>query len=154
MELLVIFRNIEVDGPVALISVSCIQDFLYGFDLLDDMSRCTRLDGWRCNIEHPHGLMVAEGIGLYNFHWLKLFQPGLLCNLVLSFVRIMLEVTYVCDVAHIADLVSEMLEEFEKDVVCHARSCMSEMGIAIDCRSADIHAHVTRVNRNEEFLFV
>ena len=154
MELLVIFRNIEVDGTVALISVSCIQDFLHGLDLLDDMSRCTRLDGWRCNIEHPHGLMVAEGIGLYNFHWLKLFQPGLLFYLVIALIGVVLQVSHVGDVAHIAHLVADVLQVAEEHVEGDGGARVAQMRVAIDGGSADIHAHVTRVNRNEEFLFV
>ena len=98
--------------------------------------------------------MISESIALDHFHRFELLQACFLCYLVLSLVRIVLEMAHIRDIADIAHLVAEMLEEFEEHVVCDSRSCMAEVSVSVNRRSADIHTHMTRMNRHEKFLLM
>ena len=149
---LVILEDVKIYGSVALISISGIENLLHKIDLLDDVTRSARLDRWRSHVEHPHGLMVGESAPLHHFHRLKLLKTSLLCYLVLSLVSIMLEMSYICDVADIAHLVAKVTEEFHKHVVCHARSCVTEMSVAVNGRTADIKSDMTLIDRLEDLL--
>ncbi len=91
--------------------------------------------------ESVHGPVVAVEIVLYHFHGLELLEPRLLRHLVLSVVGIVLEVSHIGDVADIAHSVAQMAEVAEKDVEGNGRARMSQMGVAVDCGAADIHAH-------------
>ena len=53
-----------------------------------------------------HGLMVAAGVVLCYLHWLELFYPCLLGNLVLALVGIVLKVSHIGDVTHVPYLIS------------------------------------------------
>ena len=64
----------------------------------------------------------------------------------------MLQVSYICDVTHIAHLISEMLEQFHEHIISDARACMSEMCISVNCRTADIKSNVSFIDRLEDFL--
>ena len=96
--------------------------------------------------------MVAVGVILRNLHRLQLFQPCLLLNLVIALVGIVLQMAHIGDVAHIAHLVAEVLQVAEKDVEGDGRTGMSQMGIAIDRGSADIHSYMGGVQRLEALL--
>jgi hypothetical protein len=61
-------------------------------------------------------------------------------------------VSHVSDVADIAHLVSEVLEEFHEYIVSHTRTCMSEVRIAINGRSADIKSDMSLVDRLEDLF--
>ena len=150
----VVFLDIEIDRSVADIGVAGIEDGLDGLDLLDDVARGARLDGRRCDIQQTHGLVVAEGVGFNDFHRLQLFQAGFLRDLVLAFVRIVLQVADVRDVADIADLVAQVAQQALQHVIGHARTGMAEVGVAVNGRAADIHAGVTGMDRNEKLLLV
>ena len=97
--------------------------------------------------------MVPLRICLDNLHRFQLLEACFLCNLILSLVGIMLQVSYVSDVTDIAYLVAEMFQEFEKHIVSHSRTGVPQMGVAVDGRAADIHAYVTGINGNEKLLF-
>ena len=58
------------------------------------------------------------------------------------------------ELLYIDDLVAEMLEEFEEHVICDSRSCMTEVSVSVNRRSADIHTHMTRMNRHEKFFLM
>ena len=45
-----------------------------------------------------------------------------------------------------------MLQQAEQNVVGHARTGMAEMGVAVDRRTADIHADMAFMDRLEQFL--
>ena len=152
VEVLIILFDVEVDAAVALVGVAGGEDLLHGFDLLDDVARGARLDGGRRHVQQAHRLVVAQGIGLHDLHRLQLLQAGLLRNLVLAFVGVMLQVPHVRDVADIAHLVAQVAEEFAQHVIGHARTGMAEVGVAIDGRAADIHAHMAGMDRLEKFL--
>ena len=65
----------------------------------------------------------------------------------------MLQVADIRDVPDVADLVAEMFQEAEQDVVRDAGTGVSEMGVAVDSRPADVHADMAGIDRNEEFFF-
>ena len=148
----VIFLNVEIYRTVALIGISICHNLLHEFFLLDDMSSGMRLDTRREHIERIHGMMIAVGVILCYLHRLKLFEACLLLNLVVTLVGIMLKVTHISDVTHIAHLISEMLEITEKDIECNSRTGMSKVRIAIYCWSADIHSDIWRMYRFETLL--
>ena len=45
-----------------------------------------------------------------------------------------------------------MLEEAEEDVVRHSRTGVAQMGVAVNGGTAHIHAHMARMNGDEELL--
>ena len=98
--------------------------------------------------------MIAQCICLHDFHRLQLLQSGLLRDLVLALISIMLQVAHVGDIADIAHLVAKMFEELEQHVIGHAGSGMAEVGVAIHGRTANIHTHVSRMDRDEQFFFM
>jgi hypothetical protein len=82
--------------------------------------------------------MVGECTSLHYFHRLELLETSLLCDLVLALVGVVLEMSYVCDVADIAYLVAEVAEQFHEYVISHTRTCVSQMRVAVYCRAADV----------------
>jgi hypothetical protein len=64
----------------------------------------------------------------------------------------MLKMSYIGDVADISYLVTEMLEQFDKNIISHSRSCMAEVCITVHCRAADIKSYVSFVDRFKEFF--
>ncbi len=61
----------------------------------------------------------------------------------------MLQMAHIGDVAHIAHLQAEMTQIAVKDIKSDGRTGVAQMGVAIDSRAADIHAHVPFVERRE-----
>ena len=96
--------------------------------------------------------MVGESASLHHFHRFELLEACLLCDLVLALVGVVLKVSYVCDVAYVAHLVSQVLEQFHEYVICYAGSCMSEVCVAVDCRAADVKSDMPFVDRLEYLL--
>ena len=96
--------------------------------------------------------MVAEGVGLHHLHGLQLLQAGLFGDFVFSLVRILLKVADVCDVAHVTHLVAEMTQQLAEDIIGDSGAGVTEMGIAVYCRAADVHADAARVDRFEKLL--
>jgi hypothetical protein len=96
--------------------------------------------------------MVGERASLHDLHRLELLQTCLLCDLVLSLVSVVLKVSDVCDVAYITDLVAEVLEKFYEYVICHARTCVTEVCVAINSRTADVKSYVSLVDRLEDLF--
>ena len=150
---LVIFEYVKINRSVAFICISGVKDLLHQIDLLDDVSRCARLDRRRCYVEHAHGLMIGQSTSLHDFHRLELLKPCLLCDLVLSLVSIVLKMSYVCDVAYITHLVAEMRQKLYEYVISDTRTSVSEMCVAINCRASDIKAYASFVDGLEDFLF-
>ena len=150
---LVVFEYIEVDRTIAFISISGIQDLVHEVYLLDDVSRCTRLDRRRSYVKHAHGLMIGKCTSLNHLHRLQLLKACLLCDLVFSFVCVMLKMAYVSDVTDIAYLVAEMLQQFHEYIISHSWSCVSKMSVAVDCRTADVKSDVSLIDRLE-YLFL
>ena len=152
MELLVVGLDIEVDASVRLIGKTIIDNLLYQLLLFDDMSCSMRLDRGAQHTKHIHILMVAVGIVLGYLHGFQLLQASLLGNLVLTLVSIVLQVTHISDVAHIANLVTQVLQITEQQVKGDGRTGMTQMGVAIDGGTTDIHAHIGGMQRLEALL--
>jgi hypothetical protein len=64
----------------------------------------------------------------------------------------MLKMSYISDVAYIADLVAEVLEKFDEYIICNAWPCMTEVCITVHCRAADIKSYVSFVDRFKELF--
>ena len=150
----VVLAHVEVDAAVALVSIARVEYLLHGLNLLDYMPAGARLDRRRCHIEQAHGLMVAQGVGLHDFHGLELLQPCLLCDFVLALVSIVFEMAHIGDVTHIAHLVAQVAQQFAEHIEGYSRAGVSQMGITVNCRTADIHPGVTGINRLEDLLAV
>ena len=148
----VVFRHVEVYVAVADVGVTRVENFLHIFNLLDDVSAGVRLNAWRQHIEGFHSLVVAQQIELHHLHRFEFLEASLLCNLVLAIVGIVLKVSNVGDVAHIAHLIAQMSEVAEKHVESDGRTSVSQMRVAIDRRTANIHAYASGVNGFERHL--
>ena len=142
---LVVSRHVEVDRAFALVGVAVGQDAVDELHLLDDVSRGLRLDAGREHVQQIHRAVVATRVVLHDLHRLELFDACTLGDLVLALVGVVLEVAHVGDVADVAHLVSEVGEVAEEDVEGDGRTGVAEVRIAVDGGSADIHAHMWRV---------
>ena len=120
--------------------------------MFDDVPRSVRFDRGAQYIQRIHILMVAVGIVLGNLHRLQLFQACLLGNLVLALVSIVLQMTYICDVAYIAYLVTQMFQIAKQQVEGNGRTGMTQMRVAIDGGTTYIHAHIGGMQRLEALL--
>ncbi len=152
MEILVVFSHIEIYRTLALVGIARLKDLLDVFNLLDDMAGGVRLYAWGKHIECLHIVVVTVEIVLHHFHWLQLLETRLLSNLVFAGIGIMLEMAYIGDVAHVAHLHALMLEVAEEDVEGDGRSGMTQMGIAVDSRTADIHTNTPLMEGLEGLL--
>ena len=90
-------------------------------------------------------MVVTVEVMLNDLHRFQLFEPGLLCDLVLAFVGVMLQMPHVGDVSDIPHLQTKMSEVSEKSVESDCRSSVSQMGVAVDGRTADIDPGVARM---------
>ncbi len=145
----VVFLNVEVDRTLADIGISGFKYPLDVFYLLYDMPRSVRLDARRKHVERIHVAVVAVQIHLHHLHRLKLLETGFLRDFVLAGISVMLQMAHIGDVAHIAHLQAEMTQIAVKDIKSDGRTGVAQMGVAIDSRAADIHAHVPFVERRE-----
>ena len=116
------------------------------------MARGVGLDRGGQHVEGFHVAVVAVEVVLHDFHRLELFEPGFLRDLVLAFVGVVLEMSDVGDVAHVAHLVSEPGEVSEQDVERDGGAGMAEVGVAVDGGPADVHADVARLDGREELF--
>ncbi len=96
--------------------------------------------------------MVAVGVVLCHLHGLKVLETGLLRDFVLAFVSIVLKVTHVGDVANIAHFVAEMFQISENQVESDGWTGVTQVRIAINGGTADIHAHVRGVEGFKRLL--
>ena len=111
-----------------------------------------RLYGWREDIELLHGAVEAACVVVGYLHGLKLLEAGLLGYLVVALVSVVLEVPDIGYVPDIAHLVAKMAEITEEDVECYGGAGVAEMGVAVDCGAADIHADIGGMERLEAFF--
>ena len=146
---LIISLDVKIDRTVALIGEAVIHDLLHQLLLLNDVAGGMGLYRGTQHVQLVHIVMVAVGIVLRYLHGFQLLQPGLLGNLVLTLVGIVLQVTYIRNVADIAHLVAQMLKVTEQQVEGDGRTGMAQMRVTIDCRSTDIHAHMGCMQRLE-----
>ena len=104
------------------------------------------LDARRKHIESLHIVMIAVQVILNNLHRFELFDAGLLCNLVLAGIGIVLKMAYVGDVSDVSHLVTQMLKIAVEDIEGNRRTGVTQMGVAVHRRTADIHSRVPLVN--------
>ena len=89
--------------------------------------------------------MVAVGVILRDLHRLQLLQSCLLLYLVIPLVGIVLQMSHIRDVTHIAYLVSQMLQVTEENIKGDGWARMTQMRVAIYGRTAYIHSHIGRM---------
>ena len=149
---LVVLLDIEVDRAVRLVGISRLEDALNHLNLLDDVARGVGLDRGRLNAKLAHSIVVALGVVVRNLHRLELLEACLLSNLIFALVGILLEVAHIGDVTHIAHLVAQRLEIAEHKVEGYGGAGMTQVWVAIDGRTADIHAYMLGVDRLKHLL--
>jgi hypothetical protein len=96
--------------------------------------------------------VVSLRVVLDHFHRLQLLQTGFLGNLVLSLVGVVLQVAYVRDVADITHFVAQVFEQTEQNVIGHAGTGVTQMGVSIHGGAAHVHSYVALVDGLEKFL--
>ena len=143
--LLVIRLDIKVDRAIRLISKAVVHNLLHQLLLFDDVTCGMRLYRGTQTAQRIHSLMVSVGVVLCNLHRLQLFQTSLLGYLVLTLVGIVFQMAHVGDITHVPYFISQMLQITEHQIEGDGRTCMSQMRITIDRRSADIHTHIGSV---------
>ena len=150
---LVILCHIEIYRALALVCKAIVHNLLHKLYLLYYVARRVRLYAWRQHIERLHHLVIVKRILLHHLHRLKLFKACLLRYLVLAIIGIVFQVAHIGDVAHIAHLVTNVLQITEEHVECNGRACVAQVSRAIYCGAAHIKAHIGGVQRLEKFLF-
>ena len=145
----IVFLYIEIHRTVADISISVSKNLLNEFLLLHDMTCGMWLDRRRKHIQQLHRLMIAIGVILSNLHWLQLFKTCLLFDLIVTLVGIVLQVTYIGNIAYVAHLVAQVFQIAEHQVESDCWTCVSQVWIAIYSRSTNIHTHVWSMQRFE-----
>ena len=137
-----IFLDIEIDRSLAHVSEAIVEDLLHKGDLLDDVARGVRFDAGRQYVERLHRMVVAQGVILDNLHRLQLLEACFLGDLVLTLIRVMLQMANIGDVTHVAYLVAQVSQIAEQKIERDGGTSMTEMRVAINGWSADIHADV------------
>ncbi len=64
----------------------------------------------------------------------------------------MFEVAYVGDIPDIPYLIAEMAEVAEKDIKCYCRTRVTQMGIAVDSGTANVHPYMTLMQGLKELF--
>ena len=148
----IVFLHVEIDRAVRDIGESVVKDPLHEGDLLDDVARGVGLDRGGLDVERVHRAVVALRIVVRHLHRFELLEARLLGDLVLALVGIVLQMAYIRDIAHVAHLVTQRLEVTEQQVEGHGRTGVTQMRIAVDRRSADIHPDAPGRQRLELLL--
>ena len=148
----VVLHHIEVHRAVRFVGIAIVHDLLDQLFLLNDMPRGMRFDAGRQHVELLHGLVEAIGVVLRHLHRLQLFESCLFGDFILTLVGIVLQMAHVGNVSYVAHLVAQMFEVTENEVESDGRTCMSQMGIAVNGRAANIHPHVSGIDGFEKFL--
>ena len=87
-----------------------------------------------------------------HLHRFEVLEAGFLGDFVLAFVCIVLQVAHVSNVTHIAHFITKVLQISENQVEGDSRPCVTEVGIAINGGTTDIHAHMRGVQGFERLL--
>ena len=143
---------IKINATVAFIGKAVVQNLLHQLLLLNDVSCGVRFNaGWQ-HVQRLHGGVIAVGIILCYLHGLELLQACLLLYFVVTLIGIVLQVSYVGNVAHITHLIALVLEVAKQHVEGDGRTGVSQVWIAINGGSAHIHAHMRSVDGLKQFL--
>ena len=150
--LLVIRLDIKIDRAIALVSKAVVKDLLHQLLLFDDMTRGMRFNRRTKHVQRIHRCMIAICVVLGNLHRLHLLQTGFLGNLILTLISIVLQMTHIRDVTNIPHFISQVLQIAKHQVESDGWTCMPQMGVAINRRTTDIHAHIRCMQRLETLL--
>ena len=104
----VVFFHVKIDGSVDFIGHTCIQDLLDHGYLFGNVTGSPGLYTWGQGVEGSHGPVVTNGVILYHFHGFQFLQTCLFFDFVFSGVRVVFQVSYVCDITDVTDLVSNI----------------------------------------------
>ncbi len=149
---LVILFYIEINGTIADIGIPVVKDLLHQLFLFYDMACSMRFNRRRQYIKGFHGIMIAVGIVLGYFHRLKLFQTSFLLYFIITFICIVLQVTDIRNITHIAYLIPKMSEIPEYNIKSYCGTGMPEMRISIYGRTAYIHTYIWCVQGFKQLL--
>ena len=148
----VVLLHVEVDRAIRFVGEAVVHNLLHQLLLLDDVAGGVRLNAGAQHVELFHRGVEAVGVVLCHLHRLELFEARLLGNLVLTLIGIVLQVAHVGDVAHVAHLVAQVFQVAKHEVEGDGRTGVAQMSVAVDGRSANIHAHMSGVDRFEYLL--
>ena len=148
----VVFLDIEIDRPFADVGVTRIENLLHKCNLFDDVPRCVRLDARRQHVQSLHRLVVTQRIVLDNLHRLEFFEACFFGYFVFALVGIVLQMSHIGDVAHIAYFVAEMRQITIQNIERDGRPRVPEMTVAIDRRTANVQPDMRRVQRFEQLF--
>ena len=129
---------VKIDAAVAFIGKSVLQNLFYEFLLLYDVTGGVRLDAWAQGVELLHVFMETVGIELDDFHRFQAVQLCLFFDFIFPVVAVVGQMPYVCDVADVSDFIPQVLQVSEKHVERDGRAGMSQMGITVNGRPANV----------------
>src|SRR5664280_2742173 len=99
--------------------------------------------------------MVGVHIFLHHLHRFELFLPGFLFNAIFSFSKCFIfKMSYISYITYITHFISKMGKISEQQVKSYCRTCMTQMGMTVNRRPADIYSNKMRVKRYKKFLFL
>ncbi len=96
--------------------------------------------------------MVAVGVVLHNFHGFHLLQACLFSYLILARISVVLKVPHVGDVAHVTNLIAQVLQVAVHQIEGDGRAGVAQMRIPIYRGTAHIQAHMRRAHGFKNFL--
>ena len=89
---------------------------------------------------------------LHHFHRLELLETRFLGDFILAVIGVVLKVSHIGDVAHIAHLVAAVHEVAVEHIEGDSRARVSQVAVAIHCRTAHIHPHPSFVDGLERLF--
>ena len=89
--------------------------------------------------------MITVGVKLDDFHRFQLIQFGFLFNFIFTVITVVGQVTDICNIPDIPDFIAEVLQIPEKDIEGNGRAGMSQVGISVNSRSADVKSYKRRI---------
>src|SRR5664280_161548 len=99
--------------------------------------------------------MEGIHIFLHNLHWFDLFLPGFLLDSIFSFSKCLIfKMSYISYITYITHFITNMGHISEQQVKSYCRACMTQMGMTVNCWSANIHTYKRRIKRFKKFFFL
>ncbi len=149
----VISCHIKVHRTIALVRESAVDELLGEFNLFEDMSRRRWLNGWRQQIENIQNFVEIYRVFLHDLHRFQFLEPRLLHETIIIHIAIIGQMSGIGDIPHITYVVTEMGKWAENKIEGHEGAHVAEMHIAVNRRTADIHADGFRIDGFEDFFF-
>ena len=143
------FFNVKINRPVNFISKSRCDNFFDNFYLLNNMPSCCGFYIGRKSIKSCKSFVKVNGVALYDFHGLYLFQTRFFRYAILAFICVMLQVPSIGNITHIAHRVTQVLEISKHQIKGNKGAAIAEMHIAVDSRTTNIHTHMFVFNRHK-----